>query len=151
TQRPGASVWPDWRRRPWCLCAFIPYNVAVTTEAIHVPTSAYASAVDELVIETPERVELYYTRAQVGNRFLAAGVDHIIQAFMMAAIGLGAYLFSEQVKTLWDELGKWAIGIAILIAFAIYTSYFVVFETIWSGQTPGKRLFHLRVVREDGR
>ncbi len=112
---------------------------------------AYASGADELVIETPERVELYYTRAQVGNRFLAAGVDHLIQLFAMAAIGLAAWTFSESTRAVWEEFGKWAIGAAILAAFAIYTGYFVVFETIWNGQTPGKRMFRLRVIREDGR
>ena len=35
---------------------------------------------DELVIETPERVELHYVLANVGNRFLAAAIDHLIQA-----------------------------------------------------------------------
>jgi uncharacterized RDD family membrane protein YckC len=114
------------------------------------PTSVYAAS-DELVVETPERVELYYTRAQVGNRFLAAGVDHAIQFVMMGAVSLAAYVFSNQVEALWAELGTWAIGISVLVGFAIYTSYFVVFETIWNGQTPGKRLFRLRVIREDGR
>src|SRR5689334_24958797 len=70
---------------------------------------------------------------------------------MMAAIALGAYALGEQVKRLWEGFGAWAIGAAILAAFAIYTGYFVVFETIWNGQTPGKRLFRLRVIREDGR
>ncbi len=115
-----------------------------------ISTSGYATT-DELVIETPERVELYYTRAQVGNRFLAAGVDHAIQGCMMGAIALTAYIFSAQVERLWAELGNWAIGGAILLAFGIYTGYFVAFETIWNGQTPGKRLFRLRVIREDGR
>lgn len=124
--------------------------VTTLLPAMSAPAPAYA-ATDELVIETPERVELYYTRAQVGNRFLAAGVDHAIQAVMMGAIGLGAYAFNRQIEALWAEIGTWVIGIAIMVAFFIYTSYFVVFETIWNGQTPGKRLFRLRVIREDGR
>ena len=41
--------------------------------------------------------------------------------------------------------------LAVLAVFAIYWGYFVVFETLWSGQTPGKRIMRLRVVREDGR
>jgi hypothetical protein len=39
----------------------------------------------------------------------------------------------------------------VLAVFTIYWGYFVFFETIWSGQTPGKRRMRLRVVREDGR
>lgn len=114
-------------------------------------TPAYASGLDELVIETPERVELYYTRAQVGNRFLAAGIDHLIQLLAMAAVGIGLYAVGNVIELIWEGLGNYAIGVAILVSFAIYTSYFAIFETIWNGQTPGKRIFRLRVIREDGR
>lgn len=112
---------------------------------------AYAAGADELVIETPERVELYYTRAQVGNRFLAAGIDHLIQLLAMAAVGLGVYGLGGIFERVWTGLGHWALAVAIMLSFAIYTSYFAIFETIWSGQTPGKRVMRLRVIREDGR
>jgi uncharacterized RDD family membrane protein YckC len=123
----------------------------VSSDATPAAVGAFSSRADELIVETPERVELYYTRAQVGNRFLAAAVDHIIQAFMIGALGLGAWLLGSQFREIWAGLGAWALGIAILVGFAIYTGYFVLFETIWNGQTPGKRMFRLRVVREDGR
>lgn len=124
--------------------------LAVTSNAIQT-TPAFQSPADELVIETPERVELYYTRAQVGNRFLAAAIDHLIQFAMIGAIGLGVYLSRDTLEAIWDQLGVWTLGLAVLATFAIYTGYFVLFETIWNGQTPGKRLFRLRVIREDGR
>jgi uncharacterized RDD family membrane protein YckC len=123
----------------------------VTASPRPAPTSTFTPGVDELVIETPERVELYYTRAQVGNRFLAAGVDHLIQILMVGAILVVAWWLGDLLQLLWDGLGNWALGLAIMVAFLIYTSYFVLFETIWNGQTPGKRLFRLRVIREDGR
>ena len=40
---------------------------------------------------------------------------------------------------------------AILVLFCIYWGYFAFFEIIWSGRTPGKRLAHVRVVKESGR
>lgn len=109
------------------------------------------STYDELVIETPERVELYYTRAQVGNRFLAAGVDHLIQFTIMFAVGFTAFWLYNIFKSYWEAPGQWVLAGAILLAFGIYLGYFAIFETIWNGQTPGKRLFRLRVIREDGR
>ena len=129
----------------------IEYNARVTTAAAESISSTYSPGHDELVIETPERVELYYTRAQVGNRFLAAGVDHVIQLVMLAGLGLAVWWLSDMLTLLYEGLGNWAIGLAIMFAFLIYTGYFVAFETVWNGQTPGKRLFRLRVIREDGR
>ena len=32
-----------------------------------------------------------------------------------------------------------------------YVGYFVFYETVWSGQTPGKRYVKIRVIRDDGR
>ena len=36
-------------------------------------------------------------------------------------------------------------------SFLVFFGYFIFFETIWSGQTPGKRWMKLRVIQEDGR
>jgi hypothetical protein len=48
-------------------------------------------------------------------------------------------------------MSEWAAAVTILLIFALYWGYFVAFETLWNGQTPGKRIMRLRVVREDGR
>jgi uncharacterized RDD family membrane protein YckC len=104
---------------------------------------------DELVIETPERVELHYVLANVGNRFLAAAIDHLIQASAIVIVLVIAGAFSDW--RLFSSMGVWAAALTVLAIFAIYWGYFVAFETLWSGQTPGKRIMRLRVVREDGR
>ena len=129
----------------------MPYNAIVTAQAVPANLPTYQQGLDELVIETPERVELYYTRAQVGNRFLAAFIDHLIQLSILAGLALGAYMAQDALDWIWAGLGDWLLAGVILLSFFIYTSYFVIFETIWNGQTPGKRLFKLRVIREDGR
>lgn len=104
---------------------------------------------DELVIETPERVELHYVLANVGNRFLAAAIDHLIQLGLGIVVLVIAFAFNE--RGIFSGMGGWATAIMILALFTIYWGYFVLFETLWSGQTPGKRWMRLRVVREDGR
>ena len=104
---------------------------------------------DELVIETPERVELHYVLANVGNRFLAAAIDHLIQAFAIVIVVVIAGAVSDW--RLFSSMNVWAAALTVLAIFAIYWGYFVAFETLWSGQTPGKRIMRLRVVREDGR
>jgi uncharacterized RDD family membrane protein YckC len=104
---------------------------------------------DELVIETPERVELHYVLANVGNRFLAAAIDHLIQLGLMVIVIVAAGALSDW--RFFNSMNVWAAALTVLAIFAIYWGYFVAFETLWSGQTPGKRMMRLRVVREDGR
>jgi hypothetical protein len=38
----------------------------------------------------------------------------------------------------------------ILLSFAFYWGYYIFFEILWNGQTPGKRLVDIRVIRVDG-
>lgn len=104
---------------------------------------------DELVIETPERVELHYVLANVGNRFLAAAIDHLIQ--VVTAIIVVLITGASTNWNMFEGMGGWTGALLIISIFTLYWGYFVFFETIWSGQTPGKRIMKLRVVREDGR
>lgn len=109
-----------------------------------------------LTIETPEHVELEFALATIGNRFLACAVDHAIQAIALFVTGLIGYQLSASVRSLGqvsslNEISLWVLAIATLVSFVIVFGYFVIFETIWSGQTPGKRWLKLRVIQEDGR
>src|SRR5207237_3913500 len=46
---------------------------------------------------------------------------------------------------------KWVIAFLVVIQFIIINGYFAIFEWAWRGQTPGKLIMKLRVIREDGR
>lgn len=112
---------------------------------------------ETLIIETPERVQLAFALASIGNRFLAALIDHFIQLLVLlfvsaiANVILEGYGINSEKVLFSEELGKWAYAILIIVFFLIFAGYFVFFEWIWSGQTPGKRWLKLRVIREDGR
>ncbi len=96
---------------------------------------------------------------QIGNRFLAVAVDHAIQYLALfllywAIRSLGTGDVSSIMASSGDglaELPKWAIAILVFVIFIVFSSYFILFEWLWNGQTPGKRFLKLRVIREDGR
>ena len=114
---------------------------------------------ETLIIETPERVPLAFALASIGNRFLAVAIDHAIQYLGILLIAIvflfAAGVFTSDDPTFIDDLGaetpKWIIAVMIIVVFALFTGYFAFFEWLWDGQTPGKRLMKLRVIREDGR
>lgn len=108
-------------------------------------------------VNTPENVALEYPLAGIGSRFLASMVDHAFIAGILLLVNLTAgFLLFLSVRRYLDYLDRtpdwlyWAIGLLGLIAFAFQYGYFIFFEIVWSGQTPGKRIVRLRVVREDG-
>lgn len=113
---------------------------------------------ESLVIETPERVQLEFALASIGNRFIAVAIDHFIQYFSLILIawltlsfvGIGTSDL-ENPDQVFTEMPKWTIAILIIVVFLVFAGYFIVFEWLWNGQTPGKRLMKLRVIRDDGR
>lgn len=113
---------------------------------------------NRITFQTPESVELEFTLAGIGNRALALLIDYTVLAVTLLVFLLTWTVFSTQLFNFFEDLitnaqnlGIWLIAIFFLIAFAIYIGYFVFFETLWFGQTPGKRVAKIRVVRDDGR
>ena len=114
---------------------------------------------ETLIIETPERVPLAFSLASIGNRFLAAAIDHTIQYFAIAVIAwlflsianIGVFSSSDGNGRLLSDLPNWTIALMIICLFLLFAGYFIFFEWFWDGQTPGKRLLKLRVIRDDGR
>src|SRR5438067_12818335 len=103
---------------------------------------------------TPERVSLQYDIAGIGSRGAACAIDTVVQAVLLviAFIGLsGTALSVASFLGGGDTLvGILVIALVVLALFAITVGYFMLFEIIWSGQTPGKRLLGVRVIRENG-
>ncbi|MBX7056009.1 MAG: RDD family protein [Pyrinomonadaceae bacterium] len=114
---------------------------------------------ETLIIETPERVPLEFALASIGNRFLAVAIDHFLQYLsifilawiLLALAGTSAGEVADAPDKLFSEAPKWTLAVTIIGLFLIFAGYFIFFEWLWNGQTPGKRLMKLRVIREDGR
>lgn len=112
-------------------------------------------------IETPENVSFSYAVAGVGHRFIAALLDStllfgallllniVVLALTAAAGGMSAAdaLETEQERSFAEGL---VLALFALVNFLIYWGYFIVFELVWNGQTPGKRAVRIRVVQTDG-
>lgn len=114
---------------------------------------------NRFTLKTPERVELEFTLAGIGNRALALCIDYFLWVLIMAGfILLWSFLADTLIQLLTETLGTsantailWMQAIALLLFFGIYVGYFVTFETLWQGQTPGKRIASIRVINENGR
>ena len=102
--------------------------------------------------QTPESVELEFILAGVGNRTQALTIDYIVWGFTLFILLVIWGLAYSQIPWLQAKSARlWLAAIQILIIFAVYIGYFILFETLWRGQTPGKRYVKIRVIRDDGR
>ncbi len=93
---------------------------------------------------TPEGVKLNLELAHRGDRAGAFAVDSAI-------IGLAIILMSFLGAMIWDDPDAgYARTVMQLFFFLLLNFYFMLFELKWSGVTPGKRVFGMRVIDRSG-
>ena len=107
---------------------------------------------ETLDIQTPENVAFGYQVAGIGSRFLASLLDTIIVVLLQVVVLIVLTLILNAFDgTAWaDQLSAWIVAIFGLVAALFYWGYYIFFEMLWNGQSPGKRWVGLRVIRADG-
>ena len=113
---------------------------------------------DKLTIETPEQIALELPLAGIGSRALSCAFDMLLQIIaifiLIVAVFLIFMLFGILLPRPVIVSGRslaFVPIIAILVQFLLQWGYFIFFEIRWNGQTPGKRKFQIRVIKESGR
>ena len=111
---------------------------------------------DQVTIETPEHIQFTYELAGLGSRFLSLFVDSLIQILGLGALALLAAYLEASIGFLRASRGGEIAGVPVLAFIILFSAalfaigYFIVFEMVWQGQSPGKRLAGLRVIRTSG-
>lgn len=112
--------------------------------------------------ETPENVTIRYQTAGLGSRFLAFALDGIflvIPYFLLLIALIAVFLQSDEnmgeiVEKEAERNVARALFLLVAVVFMLWgilsVAYFAVFELFMRGQTPGKKIMHLRVVRTGG-
>lgn len=105
---------------------------------------------ETLDIQTPENVAFGYQVAGIGSRFLASLLDTLLIGLLQIIVIVVATLVINALEEFTAALSTWIIAIFSLILAIFYWGYYVFFEMLWNGQSPGKRWVGLRVIRTDG-
>jgi uncharacterized membrane protein SpoIIM required for sporulation/uncharacterized RDD family membrane protein YckC len=107
---------------------------------------------ERVEVETPELVVLSYDIAGVGSRVAAAVIDLLIVVLCSFALSLFAARMVEGLPSYAnvERTTGWALAVVALAQFVALWAYYVLFEALADGRTPGKRIMHLRVVRDGG-
>jgi len=102
-------------------------------------------------LELPEEIDLQLEVANVGSRTLAVLVDLGLCGIVLLTVYVVSSLLDLNVSDWMTGFGANAVTIVLIVlVFAAQWLYFFLFEWRWNGQTPGKRLLHLRVIKADG-
>lgn len=106
-----------------------------------------------ITITTPDNIEIEYRLAGAGSRIAAAFLDFLIQSIVMLLVILTAFFIIlggnlSNISSL-DNIA-WFSSIIMILIFFIFYGYFILTEILMNGQTIGKKLLGLRVIRENG-
>lgn len=111
--------------------------------------SAHLLADRQVDVETPEHVAIGYELADLGSRFTALLLDALLILLGFLGILLSLRILFAMAGVLELLVGV-GMGIAIFAIFVLMWGYFVFYEGLRDGQTPGKRRMGIRVVHDGG-
>lgn len=109
---------------------------------------------EEYTIDTPENITFGYAVAGIGSRFIGALIDSLLIFLLLLLVNFLLFAGVAAADGLPFGMEDWAEGVLValyaLLNFAIIWGYYLVFELIWRGQTPGKRGAGTRVIAVGG-
>ncbi len=97
------------------------------------------------VLDTPEGVQLKFQLAGPAARMAAYLADFAIRVMGGVAIALAAAIGFGSMG-----MGELSAAAILLTLFLVEWAWGTLFEWLWNGRTPGKRLFNLRVITTGG-
>lgn len=103
----------------------------------------------ELAIVTTQNVTINFKQASVGERMLAYFLDMIIKVAYVLGF---SYLIFEvfNFSQTMDGLDNWSQVAIVILIYSPYIFYSLVLESIFEGQTLGKRIVKIKVVKIEG-
>lgn len=103
----------------------------------------------QIAINTSQNVNINFNVASIGERILAYIIDGAIKAAYLFTV---FYLFFSVLNLgyILDGMDNWSQATVYIILTLPVSLYPIVFESLMEGQTPGKKIVKIRVVKIDG-
>jgi uncharacterized RDD family membrane protein YckC len=114
---------------------------------------------DLIRVDTPESVDVALETAGLGSRFLACLIDALVQwgvtflLLMMFIIPTSITMYDtmDPIDLFRQDLVEGILFAILLLALSfLFFFYKLLLEAFWNGQTLGKRVAGIRVVKADG-
>ncbi|MBW8358424.1 MAG: RDD family protein [Weeksellaceae bacterium] len=103
----------------------------------------------QIAISTSQNVNIQYNVASVGERIVAFLIDLVIKAAYVLVLYSVLNKFFN-LGTYFDSMDQWSImAVMIMITLPIHV-YTLVLESLMEGQTFGKKIMKIKVVKIDG-
>ena len=102
----------------------------------------------QLSINTTQNVNINFTAASVGDRILGQLLDLLVKIAYGITIFFIVQIFG--LESLFDGLDQWSIIAIISLIGLPVMFYSLIQESLWEGQTIGKKIMKMKVIKLDG-
>ena len=102
-----------------------------------------------ITITTSQNVDLEYEPAGVGFRILAAMLDEIFKIVYIIIISLIVGLYFKNNKFVYDDV-NYTLYALLILASLPYMLYYFLSEILMNGQSFGKKIIGIKVIKLDG-
>ena len=103
----------------------------------------------ELTINTTQNVNINFTAATVGERILAYFIDLSIKVAYCIVI-YGIFFYWLKLNIILGRIDPWSRAAIIIVFFLPVMLYSITLESIFEGQSFGKKIIKIKVVKIDG-
>lgn len=104
---------------------------------------------NQIGINTSQNVDVYFNVSSIGDRIFAYIIDVLIMFGYIAAISWLLFKILD-FDNFFKGLDNWSVAAIMIMIYAPVLFYTLIFESLFEGQTPGKMLFKIKVVKIDG-
>lgn len=101
-------------------------------------------------INTAQNVNINYSFASLGERIGAKLLDGVFVGLFAGVVFFIVMIIGANNSNFHNETGIIITLILIFSVLLFISLYQILFPYFWEGQTPGKRIVGIRIVREDG-
>ena len=102
----------------------------------------------QLSINTTQNVNINFTAASVGDRIVAQLLDILVM--IAYAVVVTIFLSQSGLESAINAMDRWSIMAAYLVIYSPIMFYTIVQESLFEGQTFGKRIMKTKVIKLDG-
>ena len=103
---------------------------------------------NQLSITTTQNVNINFTAASVGSRILGQLID--IMVFIAYALVVGYLVDLSGLGNKFNDMDHWSIIAILILLFSPAIFYTLLLESLWEGQTIGKKIMRMKVIKIDG-
>lgn len=103
-----------------------------------------------VTIRTPEHVQISYATAGIGTRAIAKLIDFFIILGIGLVLSIVVPLIALFTEAILNTGGSATLALFIFIYGLLPFAYFIILETLMKGQTLGKKIMGIRVIRSTG-